>query len=111
RPPARKVAEAIDPGAAYREAVGNEGALCIEIHRQLTPGEAIVLGRGIEPYHPFFYEDPTLPDSFDAMAEIAAKINIPIATGARPHTLCEFEMLLDRAPVPYGRTDAVMCTR
>ena len=27
--------------------------------------------RGIEPYHPFFYEDPILPDSFDAMALVA----------------------------------------
>src|SRR5262245_29959 len=106
---AAKMQEAIDTVAAYREAVGNEVDLCIEIHRQLTPSEAIVLGRGIEPYHPFFYEDPTLPDSVDAMAEIAAKIPIPIATGERLHTIWEFEMLLQRAAVQYVRPDVCMC--
>ena len=71
----------------YREAVGNEVDLCVEIHRQLTPAEAIVLAKEIEPYHPFFYEDPVLPDNFDAMALVARHINIPIATGERLHTI------------------------
>jgi galactonate dehydratase len=106
---AAKMQDAINTVAAYREAVGNDVDLCIEIHRQLTPSEAIVLGRGIEPYHPYFYEDPTLPDSFDAMAEIAAKINIPIATGERLHTIWEFEMLLQRGAVQYVRPDVCMC--
>ena len=75
------------------EAVGKEVDLCIEIHRRLTPAEAIVLARGIEPYHPFFYEDPILPDHFDSMALVAQHINIPIATGERLHTIWEFEML------------------
>jgi galactonate dehydratase len=92
----------------YREAVGNGVDLCIEIHRRLTPTEAIVLARGIEEFHPFFYEDPTLPDNFDAMAEIASKIAIPIATGERLHTIYEFEMLLQRGAVQYVRPDVCM---
>ena len=57
-----KMEDAIETVGRYREAVGNEVDLCIEIHRRLTPSEAIVLARGIEQYHPFFYEDPILPD-------------------------------------------------
>jgi len=105
---AQKMRDAIETVAMYREAVGNEVDLCIEIHRQLTPHEAIVLGRGIEQYHPYFYEDPTLPDSFDAMAAIAEKIHIPIATGERIHTIFEFEMLLARGAVQYVRPDVCM---
>ncbi|MBI4339457.1 MAG: galactokinase, partial [Chloroflexi bacterium] len=62
-----KIRDAIETVRQYREAVGDEVDLCIEIHRRLTPAEAVVLARGIEPYHPFFYEDPILPDNFDAM--------------------------------------------
>ncbi len=104
-----KMRDAIESVRQYREAVGDEVDLCIEIHRRLTPAEAIVLARGIEPFHPFFYEDPTLPDNFDAMALIAEQIRIPIATGERLHTIFEFEMLLNRGAVQYVRPDVCLC--
>lgn len=103
-----KIREAIEAVRAYREAVGDEVDLCIEIHRQLTPAEAVVLARGIEPYRPFFYEDPILPDNFDAMALVAQHISIPIATGERLHTIYEFEMLLRRGAVQYVRPDVCL---
>jgi len=105
---ARKMDQAIETVARYREAVGDDVDLCIEIHRQLTPAEAIVLARGIEQYHPYFYEDPTLPDNLDAMALIADKIHIPIATGERLHTIQEFAMLLERGAVQYVRPDVCL---
>ena len=58
---ASKMNDGIDTVRQYREAVGDEVDLCIEIHRRLTPAESIVLARGIEKYQPFFYEDPILP--------------------------------------------------
>ncbi len=105
---AQKMHDAIETVRQYREAVGDEVDLCIEIHRRLTPAEAVVLGRGIEPYHPFFYEDPVRPDNFDAMAEVAQKIHIPIATGERIHTIWEFEELLSRKAVQYVRPDVCL---
>ncbi len=106
---ASKMNDAIDTVRQYREAVGDEVDLCIEIHRRLTPAEAIVLARGIEEYRPFFYEDPILPDNFDAMGLVAENISIPIATGERLHTIYEFEMLLRRGAVQYVRPDVCMC--
>ena len=103
-----KMRDAIETVGAYREAVGNDVDLCIEIHRRLTPAEAVVLARGIEQYHPFFYEDPILPDNFDAMGLVAQQIAIPIATGERIHTIYEFEMLLSRGAVQYVRPDVCM---
>lgn len=105
---AAKMRDAIEAVGRYRDAVGNDVDLCIEIHRRLTPAEAVVLARGIERFHPFFYEDPTLPDNLDVMAEIADKIHIPIATGERLHTIQEFEMLLSRGGVQYVRPDVCM---
>ena len=104
-----KMRDAIETVGRYREVVGNDVDLCIEIHRRLTPSEAVVLARGIEQFHPFFYEDPILPDNFDAMALVAENIHIPIATGERLHTIYEFEMLLKRGAVQYVRPDVCMC--
>ena len=103
-----KIRDAAETVGAYRDAVGDDVDLCIEIHRRMEPAEAIALGRAIEPYRPFFFEDPIRPDNFDAMAEIAQKINIPIATGERLHTIYEFEMLLARNAVQYVRPDVCM---
>ena len=105
---ASKMENAIETVRQYREALGNDVDLCIEIHRRLTPAEAIVLARGIEPFKPFFYEDPILPDNFDAMGLVANNIHIPIATGERLHTIYEFEMLLKRGAVQYVRPDVCM---
>jgi galactonate dehydratase len=105
---ANKMRDAIEAVGAYREAVGDDVDLCIEVHRRLTPSESITLARGIEKYHPFFYEDPILPDNFDAMALVANHISIPIATGERLHTIHEFEMLLSRGAVQYVRPDVCL---
>ena len=99
---------AIEAVAAYREAAGDDIDLCIEIHRRLTPAEAVTLAKGIEPYHPLFYEDPILPDNFDAMGLVAQNISIPIATGERLHTIHEFQMLLSRGAVQYVRPDVCL---
>ena len=103
-----KMEDAIDAVRQYREAAGDKVDICVEIHRQLTPAEAIVLAKGIEQYHPMFYEDPTLPDNLDAMAFIASKVSVPIATGERIHSIHEFQMLLQRNAVQYVRPDVCM---
>ena len=105
---ADKIDDAIETVKNYREAVGNEVDLCIEIHRRLTPTEAVQLGRGIEKFNPFFFEDPITPDNFDEMAYVADKINIPIATGERFTSLWEFQMSLSRNSVQYVRPDVCL---
>jgi galactonate dehydratase len=105
---ADKIQDAIDTVRRYREAVGNDVDLCLEIHRRLSPAEAVALAAGIEPYHPFFYEDPILPDNLDAMDLIAQKIKIPIATGERFFTMQQFATLLERGAVQYIRPDVCL---
>ena len=108
KPHVARIEEAIDNVRRLREAVGPKVDLCIEIHRRLTPPEAIALGRGIEKYTPMFYEDPLRPNSFDAMAEVARHIHIPIATGERFHSLYQFQTLLTRNAVQYLRPDVCL---
>jgi galactonate dehydratase len=105
---AQKLGDAIDRVAQYREAVGDDVDLCIELHRRLTPAEAVVFGGAVEEYLPMFIEDPIRPDNFDAMASVARQIRVPIATGERLHTADEFAMLLKRDAVQYVRPDVCL---
>ncbi len=102
------IADASDRVRRFREAVGNEVDLCIEIHRRLDPHQAIALANEIEQYRPFFYEDPVRPDNFDAMKKVADNTTIPIATGERLQTIEEFAMLLRRDAVDYVRPDVCL---
>ncbi|MFR1479641.1 MAG: mandelate racemase/muconate lactonizing enzyme family protein [Hydrogeniiclostridium mannosilyticum] len=92
-----------------REALGNDVDLCIENHRRMNPAQAIALAQQLEPFLPMFYEDPLIPDNFDAMALVASKIRIPLATGERIHTPQEYEMLVRRCGVDYLRVSIGLC--
>lgn len=98
-----KMEQAIDNVRRLREAVGPHVDLCIEIHRRLTPPEAVTLARGIEQYRPMFYEDPLRPNSGDAMGWVQDHIPIPVATGERFTGIYQFQALLTRQAVQFLR--------
>ena len=102
--------EAVRRVGALREAVGNGIDLCVEIHRQMNPAESIWLGRRLEQFHPYFYEDPMLPDSPAIMGEVQAQCNIPIATGERFASIFEYQQLLDAKATSYIRPDVCLCS-
>lgn len=106
---ASMINDAVKRVEAVREALGENIDICLEMHRRLSVAEAISFAQKVEPYTPMFLEDPIVPDNFDSMATIAAKSNIPIATGERIHTIQEFEMLLSRNAMTYVRTSVCMC--
>jgi len=101
--------EAVQRVGAVREAVGNRVDLCVEIHRQMSPSESIWLGRRLEQFHPYFYEDPMLPDSPAIMGDIQAQCNIPIATGERFATIFEYQQVLEAKGAAYVRPDVCLC--
>ena len=88
-----------------REAVGPHFDFILEAHRGMTKPEAIAFGTEVARYRPMVLEDPMTPDNIDSMAEIAAKIPVPIATGERFTNLREFEMLMRRDAAQYIRPD------
>ena len=108
-PYTKMINEAVERVRLIREAVGDDVDLCLELHRRMKPGEAIAFAHAVEKYNPFFLEDPTTPDNFDSMALIANRVNVPIATGERLHTIQEFEMLLSRNAMAYARTSVCLC--
>tara|TARA_Y100001970_G_scaffold93702_2_gene118132 strand:- start:4538 stop:5674 length:1137 start_codon:yes stop_codon:yes gene_type:complete len=101
--------DAVQRVGAVREALGNDVDICVEIHRQMNPAESISLGKKLEQFNPFFYEDPMLPDSPAIMGDIAKQCNIPIATGERFTTIFEYQQLLEAKAAAYVRPDLCLC--
>lgn len=77
-----------------RNAVGHRCDLLFGTHGQMTPAAAIRLAKRLEPFDPLWFEEPVPPGNSAAMAKVAAKTSIPVATGERLTTKYEFQELL-----------------
>ena len=97
--------DAVAKVEAVRAAVGDDVELLVEVHGRLTPAEAIRIGERLEPYRPFFYEEPVPPQNVDAMVRVAQAINIPLATGERIYTKWGFKDLLEKQAVSVVQPD------
>lgn len=69
--------------AAIREAGGPDMDIIVEMHSQTNKNTAIQFGQMIEELGIFYYEEPTQPLNPALFKEIAAKVNIPLASGER----------------------------
>jgi galactonate dehydratase len=96
---------AVERVEAVREAVGSDVDIMIDVVNRLTPAEAIAVGRVLEPYNLYFFEDPIEPENMDAWEMVAAQVRIPIAMGERLYTIHQFRDLLNHKGAAYVRPD------
>ena len=91
--------------AAMREGAGLDVDIILEIHRKLTPMNAIVLAEHLIEFSPLFYEDPIQIDSVKSQGEIAKLTKLPVANGERMHSIWEFRELFEAGGSQYVRPD------
>lgn len=91
--------------AAVRDTVGKDADLIIELHRKLTPLQAIPVAEALARFQPLFIEDPIQIDSIQSQAEIARRLSCALANGERLHTIWEFRELLVAGGAQYVRPD------
>ena len=103
------MSRAVETVRRVREALGGEVDMLLELHRRLTPAEAIDFIPRIEPYLPYWCEDPIRPENPDAMAEVARRVHAPIATGERYTSLHDFRALFARDGAGFARVDVALC--
>ena len=92
-----------------RDAVGDELEVAIGTHGQLTTYAAIRVAKILEPYDPFWFEEPVPPENVDEMARVAAHTSIPIATGERLLTKYEFVEVLHKQAAQIIQLDVGHC--
>jgi galactonate dehydratase len=89
-------AEAVERVKAVREAVGPKVDILVEVHRRLAPMHAVRVARMMEPYVPFWYEEPVSARDMDALAEARRNINLPVVTGEELYTKAEFKTAFEK---------------
>ena len=90
------IQKAVENFAALRESLGADVDIGIDFHGAVQPQTAMLLMKALEPYQPFFYEEPIQCQNVDVMAELARKTHIPVATGERVFTKWGFREVLEK---------------
>ena len=96
-----------DRVAAVREAVGPNVEILVEVHAKFNVYTAIHLGKRLEQYRPFWFEEPVSQENVSEMKQVRDNVNIPIATGERLYTKFPFFELVKNEAVDILQPD--MC--
>lgn len=90
--------------AAARDRLGDDVELLHDVHSRLTPKQAVLLARALEPYRLFFLEDVIAPEHYDRLREVRAASPVPIAAGELTASVADAARL-----VTGGGVDLLRC--
>jgi galactonate dehydratase len=90
---------------AVREAVGDEISLIFDVHTRLDLADVVWLCREVEPYRPFFIEDPLRCENPDSFKTLRPRTTVPLAAGEQFSSKFEFRQLIEEELIDYSRVD------
>ena len=97
--------------AAAREAGGDGVEIMIDAGHgyEADAATAIDVGRELERLGCYWLEEPFLPDEYEAYAELADAVDIPVAAGEQDATRWGFRELIERGHVDLIQPDVTRC--
>ena len=91
--------------ALVREAVGPDIQMCLDIHTRLDTAHSVALCRALEPYRPFFIEDPLRSENPASYRALARHVSLPIAAGEQWASKWPFREVIEEELINYARID------
>jgi mannonate dehydratase len=95
--------------AHLRREFGYRVHLLHDVHHRLSPIEAGRLGASLEPYRPFWIEDPTPAEDQSAFRLIRSHTTTPIAVGEVFNSIWDCQQLISERLIDYIRTAVSHC--
>jgi galactonate dehydratase len=81
--------------AAARAVLGDHRDVAVDFHGRFTLADARRVAPLLEPLHPFFLEEPVVPENSHLIGRLAQSTSIPVATGERLFSRQEFLPVLN----------------
>ena len=101
--------KALEPFARIRSAVGDRMDIMVELHGLWRFPAITQIVQALQPYRPFWVEDPLRPDSLDALAELSRSTSIPICGVETLGGAGGFTSLIERGVTAIVMPDIVWC--
>ena len=103
--PTRAARLGVEQMKAVREACGDDLEICVDVHTRLDPSSAVNFCRSIEPYRPFFVEDPLRSENTPKLQQIRQHTSVPIAVGEQFDSKWEFQYAIEEDLMDFCRVD------
>jgi galactonate dehydratase len=91
--------------ALVREAIGPDIEMCFDVHTRLDTTHSITLCKILEPYKPFFIEDPLRSENPGSYRTLARHVSLPIAAGEQWASKWAFREVVEEELINYARID------
>jgi L-alanine-DL-glutamate epimerase-like enolase superfamily enzyme len=101
--------QGLEPFEKIRRAVGNRIEIMCELHSMWNLPSAIRIAKALEPYDPYWAEDPIKMDNVAALAEYARSTRIPVCASETLGTRGQFRDLLVADAVSIVMLDLAWC--
>jgi L-alanine-DL-glutamate epimerase-like enolase superfamily enzyme len=83
--------------------------LLVDANSGYSVHTAIKVGRMLERYRVFHYEEPIPYTDLDGLAQVAAALDIPVAVGEQQHTRYDFKEILVKGAADIVQPDVTKC--
>lgn len=103
--PVKSIRMAETQMALVRDAVGPDIEICFDVHTRLDTAHAIALCKTLEPYRPFFIEDPLRSENPSSYRTLARHVSLPIAAGEQWASKWDFREVIEEELINYARID------
>ncbi len=90
---------------AAREGAGDDMDIMVDLHGRTSAAMAIQYAKVLEPFRPFFLEEPCQPEDAAGIARVARSTTIPIASGERLVHRSDFLPLLQQGAIAVAQPD------
>ena len=90
--------------AAVREEFGYGLPLLHDGHHRLTPNEAAILGKSLEPHKLFWLEDCTPGENQESLRRVRSQTTTPLAIGEVFNTVFDYQTLITEQLIDYVRS-------
>ena len=97
--------KAMRPFEQIRKAVGDRMDVHVEFHSMWQLPAAIKIAKALEPYEPYWYEDPVKMNNLDALADYARRTDVWVTASETIATRWGFRALFDKQAVSVCMLD------
>ena len=103
--PHKAIDRAVEQWELIRKTIGNDLELCFDVHTKLGVADAVRFCRAVEPYRPFFIEDPIRSENADSYKHLRNQTSVPIAAGEQFAGKWDFAPFIENHLIDYARFD------
>lgn len=100
---------ALEPFEKIRKAVGDRMDIHVEFHSMWNLPAAIRIAKALEPYDPFWFEDPIKMNNLDALADYARRTDVWVTASETLGTRWGFRDLFEKGAVSVCMLDVGWC--